>query len=137
MTCLAKHTDDLWHLAEVKSLDEKHITVQYKKFNLAAALEWESVLLLDNPNDESIDSESDLSEFEYEPETQKPTTSNNIEKEFLNIGNWEKHTKGIGSKLMAKMGYISGKGLGKEGEGRLEPVEVIVLPEGLYKIKTI
>jgi hypothetical protein len=35
---------------------------------------------------------------------------------------------------MAKMGYDfkTGKGLGKHGEGRLEPVEVIVLPEGIF-----
>jgi len=32
---------------------------------------------------------------------------------------------------MAKMGYQIGHGLGKEGkEGRLEPVEAFVLPEG-------
>ena len=46
------------------------------------------------------------------------------------FGQWEKHTKGIGSKLMAKMGYVHGTGLGKEGEGRTEPVEAMVFPPG-------
>lgn len=46
------------------------------------------------------------------------------------LGGWEKHTKGIGSKLMAKMGYITGTGLGKNSEGRIEPVEAFPVPEG-------
>lgn len=46
------------------------------------------------------------------------------------FGGWEKHTKGIGSRLMAKMGYVLGSGLGREGEGRLEPVQAMVFPPG-------
>jgi hypothetical protein len=39
--------------------------------------------------------------------------------------------KGIGSKLLSKMGYIPGKGLGSKGEGRLDPIDVYVLPAGI------
>lgn len=57
-----------------------------------------------------------------------PQTSKSFDR--INLGEWEKHTRGIGSKLMSKMGYEFGKGLGKNSEGRLEPVEITVLPEG-------
>nr|XP_033818960.1 zinc finger CCCH-type with G patch domain-containing protein isoform X2 [Geotrypetes seraphini] len=43
---------------------------------------------------------------------------------------WEVHTRGIGSKLLTQMGYQFGKGLGKNAEGRLEPVQAVVLPKG-------
>ena len=39
------------------------------------------------------------------------------------IGNWEKHTKGIGAKLLLKMGFQRGKGLGKSLQGRSIPVD--------------
>lgn len=39
------------------------------------------------------------------------------------IGNWEKYTKGFGAKMLQKMGWEKGKGLGKEGQGRAIPVE--------------
>jgi tuftelin-interacting protein 11 len=44
----------------------------------------------------------------------------NIGKGF---GEWEKHTKGIGAKILLQMGFKAGKGLGKELQGRSTVVE--------------
>ncbi|KRZ04483.1 Calcium-independent phospholipase A2-gamma [Trichinella zimbabwensis] len=46
------------------------------------------------------------------------------------IGDWEVHTRGIGTKLMEKMGYIKGQGLGKDNLGQTEPIAVHVFPKG-------
>eukprot|EP00041_Stephanoeca_diplocostata_P021969 m.520530 g.520530 ORF g.520530 m.520530 type:complete len:1055 (-) comp21952_c0_seq1:400-3564(-) len=46
------------------------------------------------------------------------------------LGMWEAHTSGFGSKLLTKMGYVAGTGLGIRGNGRVEPVPVQVLPPG-------
>ncbi|KAI8816803.1 G-patch domain-containing protein [Fimicolochytrium jonesii] len=42
------------------------------------------------------------------------------------MGAWEVHTKGIGARLLAKMGYEPGKGLGKDAQGMIRPVEVSI-----------
>ncbi|XP_052866681.1 zinc finger CCCH-type with G patch domain-containing protein [Anopheles cruzii] len=46
------------------------------------------------------------------------------------LGEWEDHTRGIGSRIMQKMGYVVGTGLGREGEGIVLPVSAQVLPQG-------
>jgi tuftelin-interacting protein 11 len=46
------------------------------------------------------------------------------------FGAFEKHTRGIGLKLLTKMGY-EGKGLGRKGKGIINPIEVVERPHHL------
>ncbi|KAJ9688869.1 hypothetical protein PVL29_014490 [Vitis rotundifolia] len=47
------------------------------------------------------------------------------------LGAFEVHTKGFGSRMMAKMGFVAGQGLGKDGQGMVKPIEVTKRPKSL------
>ena len=46
-----------------------------------------------------------------------------------NWGAWEKHTSGFGSRMLNKMNYVPGQGLGKKGEGIVNPVKAVKVKE--------
>ena len=47
------------------------------------------------------------------------------------FGAFEAHTTGFGSRLMRRMGYVEGGGLGPEGRGISEPVSQSLRPKNL------
>eukprot|EP00897_Mesotaenium_endlicherianum_P003649 jgi/Mesen1/3311/ME000191S02448 len=47
------------------------------------------------------------------------------------FGAFEAHTTGFGSRLMAKMGYVAGRGLGRGDQGIAAPIEAVIRPKSL------
>ncbi|KAI8981990.1 hypothetical protein BDF20DRAFT_818623 [Mycotypha africana] len=62
-------------------------------------------------------------ENDIEDDTEDPAifkTPTIVSDEF---GSWQAHTTGFATKMMEKMGYVAGQGLGASGEGRVEPIQ--------------
>ncbi|CAA6672272.1 unnamed protein product [Spirodela intermedia] len=49
-------------------------------------------------------------------------------KDDRGIGSFERHTRGFGSKMMARMGYVPGSGLGRDAQGITAPLAAVKLP---------
>jgi len=131
---LVKCEDCLWHRAVVltcSSADKCEVKLESSGKTVEVALHC--ILPLgagedcEHDGSEDDDDDSDVN-LEVDPVL--------VQQSLLNTPNspafrdWEKYTKGIGSRLMAQMGYVVGTGLGRNGEGRLEPVEALVFPPG-------
>ncbi|XP_055964025.1 zinc finger CCCH-type with G patch domain-containing protein [Sorex fumeus] len=129
--CLAKHEDGLWHPARVLDVDSGYYTVRFDTLPVKeAVLEGDSVLppLHAEPPASSDSEGSDTDDASYarvvEPDAAPSGPCSSA------FGGWEVHTRGVGSRLLAKMGYEPGKGLGPRGQGRVEPIHAVVLPRG-------
>lgn len=135
----AKQQNQLWHRCVVLSVPNKSQDLYRVKFEASGKIF--EVLIQDLlPLDDSDLQMSDTSSSDDDDDNDAPTMEYDQEKIIQSallsvdssqpLGNWEQHTRGIGSRIMAQMGYITGTGLGKKADGRVQPVEATVLPAG-------
>lgn len=132
---LVKQDDKLWHRGNVIVVNFEtrtcKIRLEQKKQEIES--DFEFIFPLSGGNGGGGDDNSDLDSEEENNEIRElelverslfTTPSDQI------LGKWEEHTKGIGSLLMYKMGYVTGTGLGKRGEGIIQPINAQILPPG-------
>ncbi|NXT75592.1 ZGPAT protein, partial [Zapornia atra] len=130
--CLAKHSDGIWYAAKITDMDSGYYTVKFDSLLLKeAVVEADSVIPPLRSEDAAESAESDEDSVDdsgyakgaAENGEWSPACSSSF-------AGWEAHTRGIGSRLLVRMGYEFGKGLGKNCDGRVEPVQAVVLPRG-------
>lgn len=132
--CLAKFEDDIWYPAKILDIDNGYFTVKFDSLlQREIVVEGDGIMPV-HRSDESSSSSSSEDEgqlgFAKVLDAKPGEMENWTASSSSSFAGWEAHTRGMGSKLMMKMGYEFGKGLGKNAEGRVEPVHAVVLPQG-------
>lgn len=128
--CLAKHQDGLWHAARITDVDNGYYTVKFDSLLLREAV-VEGDGILPPLRTEATESDSD-SDGTGDSSYARVVGSDTVDSGTCSsaFAGWEVHTRGIGSRLLTKMGYEFGKGLGRHADGRVEPIHAVVLPRG-------
>ncbi|KAF2904803.1 hypothetical protein ILUMI_01368 [Ignelater luminosus] len=125
---LAKQSNRLWGRATIRRLFKEKYLVKFDADQNELELELQDILPLFSDSD-SKDEDDSVNESDSDGEDIINMSLINVPATQA-LGDWEQYTKGIGSKIMQKMGYVVGTGLGRCSDGRTEPVSAVVLPVG-------
>jgi hypothetical protein len=123
---LGKNEKGLWKPAAVIDVCHDQKTCKVK---LQGGKSQESCFSDILPPDDTLSDDSDLSDSSSDNDLEQPNYSNVFQVDD-NFGEWEKFTKGFGSKMMEKLGYVKGEGLGKRSDGICEPVSARIYIQG-------
>lgn len=131
----------LWREAELESWDDVQGVgkVVFRDDGSSAELGEEALMLSEyaemsegDESDSSLEQSESIDEEDEGPQglgfLESSSMHRGIQKETAIFAKWENHTRGIASKMMAKMGYREGMGLGVTGQGRVDPITAKVLP---------
>uniref|UniRef100_A0A3Q3XBE7 Zinc finger CCCH-type with G patch domain-containing protein n=1 Tax=Mola mola TaxID=94237 RepID=A0A3Q3XBE7_MOLML len=134
-SCLTRHDDGIWYPAKITEIDSGFYTVKFDSLLLKDAVVEADCIIPPLREEDPLSSDSDLDDSGDRDDVayakvMDAAGESTVTLNTVNFGGWEAHTRGIGSKLMLKMGYEYGKGLGKMQEGRVEPVMAVVIPKG-------
>nr|XP_020468217.1 zinc finger CCCH-type with G patch domain-containing protein [Monopterus albus]XP_020468218.1 zinc finger CCCH-type with G patch domain-containing protein [Monopterus albus] len=126
-SCLARHEDGIWYPAKIKDIDGGFYTVKFDSLLMKDAVVEADSIIPPLREDDPLSSDSEPDDNGHDVAYAKVMDSSVDTTVF---GGWEAHTRCMGSKLMLKMGYEHGKGLGKRQDGRVEPIMAVVLAKG-------
>ncbi|KAI8353208.1 hypothetical protein BD560DRAFT_217267 [Blakeslea trispora] len=100
----------------IDQLHGAHWRVRLNDTKQCIQVDMEQIMpLKDLLHEDTADQIEEWSESEREEEV--------VEKASDEFGGWQVHTTGFAARMMAKMGYVEGSGLGVRGHGRINPIE--------------
>eukprot|EP00040_Diaphanoeca_grandis_P033271 m.203327 g.203327 ORF g.203327 m.203327 type:complete len:905 (-) comp32852_c6_seq6:235-2949(-) len=137
---LVKYRDGLWYTAVllkiVNDKSELKCKVRFVDYDAEGFVATDEMLPFETVKHDNDEDDIDVDgghevvalDSDHDDSTDfVPHAMSGVDAEYAG---WEVHTRGIGSKLMAKMGHVKGRGLGKKSDGKVSPVRATVLPAG-------
>ncbi|VDK88593.1 unnamed protein product [Litomosoides sigmodontis] len=117
----------LWSSARVTAIDDEKLAVRLLLTGKEIAVDRNKVYpiaQLSNDTEDEVTTRdiATTSWEEYKQERRGNVT-------IGDIGDWEKHTRGIGMKLLLKMGYRAGEGLGRRSDGIVHAIQPVIFPK--------